>query len=121
MQEETVEPPTAAAHKIAAQEFRDRGISAVPMGPDKHPPIRWKPYQDRLPTDDEIDSWDWSLGVMAVTGVISGIVALDADSPEAIAYAEGQGIPEGTPRFRPGGGCSSSSGIRASASRRAPV
>jgi len=83
-----------------ASGYLTRGMSPVPMGPDKHPPIRWKEYQTRLPTEDEMIGWDWDLGVMIVTGAISGAVTLDADSAEAAAYVYSQGIPDDTPRFR---------------------
>ena len=35
-----------------------RGFSVVPVEPKtKHPCVRWKPYQDRLPTEEEVVAW----------------------------------------------------------------
>ena len=60
----------------------DSGFSLIPVGLDKRPRIStWKPYQERLPTREELTRW-WSEGPPAwavVTGRISGIVILDFD------------------------------------------
>lgn len=60
-----------------------RGWSVIPVGGDKRPRIRsWKPYQTRLPTEDEIQEWyrQWpDAGVAIVTGKVSGLVVLDVD------------------------------------------
>ena len=38
----------------------DSGFSLIPVGLDKRPRIStWKPYQERLPTREELASW-WS-------------------------------------------------------------
>src|ERR1035438_2855999 len=60
----------------------DAGFSLIPVGLDKRPRIStWKPYQARLPTQEELNRW-WSEGPPAwavVTGKISKIVVLDFD------------------------------------------
>lgn len=82
----------------AALEYRARGWSVVPAhtatvrgcsclndscdAVGKHPRIKWKPYQDRLPTDEEIRTWwrRWpDANVAILTGAISGIVVVDID------------------------------------------
>ena len=64
--------------------------------PDRHPgkraSIRWKMYQTKRPTELELDWWfdqfDQSLhNVAIVTGVASGVNALDVDSPSAREWA----------------------------------
>ena len=70
------------------QTLRDLGYSVVPsIG--KHPSVKWKPYQDRLPTDAEHRSWRYNLrpkpelyGI--VTGKLSGIIVVDCDSAAAM-------------------------------------
>jgi hypothetical protein len=55
----------------------------------KTPCIKWKEFQTRQPTDAEFDRWEssfpgcnWAL----ITGQDSGIVALDGDDPECVAF-----------------------------------
>ncbi|MFC1865790.1 bifunctional DNA primase/polymerase [Chloroflexota bacterium] len=68
------------------QALRNLGYSVVPSK-GKHPLVKWKPYQERLPTDAEHKSWRNNLkpelyGV--ITGKLSGVVVVDCDSPEAM-------------------------------------
>lgn len=68
-----------------ALEARRAGISVVPVLPDgrKHPGVRWRVYQQRLPTPREIARWfgGEERGLALVTGTISGgLEALDFDS-----------------------------------------
>jgi putative DNA primase/helicase len=58
------------------------GRSIIPCGPDKRPAIpSWKPYQDRLPTAQEVADWQkqapsaWAM----ITGKVSGVITLDFD------------------------------------------
>jgi len=69
--------------------------------------IKWKEYQDRLPSEEEVVQWfdqnpDANIGI--VTGKISGIVVFDLDSEHAVTYAEDEGgFPE-TPKVKTGKG-----------------
>jgi len=60
----------------------DSGFSLIPVGQDKRPRLStWKPYQNRLPTREELTRW-WNegpAGWAVVTGKVSGIVILDFD------------------------------------------
>lgn len=50
--------------------------------PGKHPRVKWKVYQDRLPTEDEVRTWwrRWPDSNIAIlTGAISGLVVVDID------------------------------------------
>ncbi len=75
---------TTAAHRLAT-EYRDAGISIVPMRLDgsKWPTLdSWKPYQSRIANDDELSKWfSHDLrGVGIVCGFISGgLEVLDFD------------------------------------------
>jgi hypothetical protein len=58
--------------------------------------LEWREYQSRRATPGEIAAWwdRWpnaNLGV--VTGCVSGLVVLDLDGPEAVAYAKRHGVP----------------------------
>jgi hypothetical protein len=83
------------------------GWSIIPLGRDKRPLIpEWSPYQKRRATKDEIEQWwtkwpDANIGI--VTGSISGIVVLDADSVEASEHIQKKEMPP-TPQVRSGKG-----------------
>ena len=83
----------------------ERGFSVIPLdhpsGTTQTDPTRigkvpvsnWKPFQTACPTDSNLRSWFGdgprrNIGI--VTGAISGIVAIDCDSPAAIAWAHRQ-------------------------------
>jgi hypothetical protein len=56
-------------------------------GDGKVPAIAWTEFQTRRPTDAELCAWfatEQNLAV--VTGAVSGVVVVDADSPEALRY-----------------------------------
>src|SRR5665213_1197206 len=60
----------------------EAGFSIIPVNSDKRPRLAtWKPFQERLPTRDELNLWRgenpaaWAV----VTGGVSGIVVLDFD------------------------------------------
>lgn len=86
-------------------EYLNRGFSVIPLkgayGKDsadaKRPLIPWAEFQQRRPTEKEIQDWirlypDCGVGI--VTGTISGIVVLDIDSEDALRWAEQQGLLE---------------------------
>ncbi len=80
--------PALVAMVTAALEYRQRGLSVIPVGADKHPLIEWSLYQTELPHPDELDAWwdRWpAANVAVVTGAISGLVVLDADGPDGLA------------------------------------
>lgn len=83
-------------HAIA---YAKLGWSVLPMQPDKKVPyIKWKPYQSKIATEDEIRQWfkqfpKARIGI--VTGAISNLVVLDFDSMEAIeAWRSQHDLPE---------------------------
>jgi hypothetical protein len=70
-------------------DYRLRGWATVPQLPGaKQPCIKWKPYQSRLPTVDELIEW-WTrwhnAGIAVVLGPVSGLLAIDVDGAEAHA------------------------------------
>jgi len=82
------------------------GFSVIPITLDsKKPAIEWKEYQQRKPTEEELKRWflenNYNIGI--VTGAISGIVVVDLDSKEAIAFAVKNKFPR-TPTVKTGRG-----------------
>lgn len=88
------EPCWKAADQLAAAlALWRRGLSVIPVPrPDnqrngKRPEIAWRAYQTRLPTEAEIRRWFAAPSNLAVvTGAISGVVVVDADSFEALRW-----------------------------------
>ena len=75
------------------------GLSVIPVPPPrpgaqpgypgdgKTPAIAWREYQTRLPSAAEISAWfTTDQNIAVITGEISGIVVIDADSPEAARW-----------------------------------
>jgi hypothetical protein len=111
----------------AALSYLDRGWAALalcPPGhqgvadwhratcqhPGKRPLGRWKGWQSRLPTLEELAA-QWELvpgaNVGVVTGRVSGLAGIDVDSPEGERLLQDAGGDEGTPgtlTFRTGRG-----------------
>lgn len=79
-----------------ALELLGRGWSVFPVSLDtKRPLIKWGDYQERLPTEEEIEEWwgkwpDARIGL--ITGAISGVVVVDCDNEAALAAARKAGL-----------------------------
>ena len=85
----------AIAHRLRAL-----GLSVIPVprprpgarshepGDGKVPAIPWKEFQTRLPTSNELRVWFSAepVNLAVVTGAISGVVVVDADSPDALRW-----------------------------------
>ena len=67
----------------AALDYLARGWAIVPIAAgDKYPLVRWQTFQERLPTENELDYWygRWpDAGIGIVTGKGSGLAVLDVD------------------------------------------
>jgi hypothetical protein len=73
------------------------GFSVIPVPHrQKKPTLKWKAYQERKPTSEELVEWfgngHGEQNIAIITGVVSGVVVVDADSPEAEAWVE-QNLP----------------------------
>jgi hypothetical protein len=91
----SADKPRRAQLSGHALNLRARGLSVIPVPrPDgcrfdgKIPAIAWRQYQNRLPTEDEIRSWfaGSPMNLAIVTGAVSGVVVVDADSPAALRW-----------------------------------
>jgi len=63
-----------------------KGKPIFPVAQNKKPLVEWKPYQERIPTSQEVKEWwgkwpDANIGM--ATGHLSGWVIIDCDSEEA--------------------------------------
>ena len=79
----------------AAQEYRERGLAVVPVA-GKRPLVAWAEFQDRLPTQQEIEKMfdtDNTTGIGIVTGQASQLAVVDVDDP-AVFAAGGQELPQ---------------------------
>ncbi len=68
----------------AAFEYRDlHGFSVIPVNiKTKKPVVKWGEFQDRKPTDEELNSWfsgERVVGLGIVTGPVSDLFVLDVD------------------------------------------
>jgi hypothetical protein len=74
----------------------EMGMSPIPVGlTNKVPCVEWKRFQNERASEEDIEEWlrtmsNFNVGV--VTGAISGIVVVDADTPEAIRFCEANGL-----------------------------
>lgn len=87
--------PHAVARRLSALGFSvipvpvpHPGVPEGQPGDGKVPILAWRDYQSRRPTLDEIDTWfgHGPMNVAVVTGTISGVVVIDADSPDALRW-----------------------------------
>lgn len=74
----------APDHLDAALACLARGWAVIPAEErGKRPVVRWQPYQERLPGEDEVRAWFTRrprANLAVVTGAVSGIVVLDVDT-----------------------------------------
>lgn len=66
-----------------AREYLSKGYSFFPCEEgEKRPKLRWKEYQERFPTEEEIERWfldDPASNIAVVTGRISNLIVVDID------------------------------------------
>ncbi len=72
-----------------ALDYLQRGWAVVPqLAGSKNPCVRWKPFQSRLPEEQELRRWfsKWpSAGLAVVLGPVSNLFVVDVDGDEANA------------------------------------
>jgi len=79
-----------------AKFYTSKGFSVIPLKPrSKQPLIRWKQFQNRRPTNIELEEWfaDGQNNIAIVTGKISGVTVVDLDSTDAISFADEHQFP----------------------------
>lgn len=82
--------------KDAALEYIEEGLSVIPIKPGtKKPCCEWQEFQERVPTEDEVETWFevWPHAQIAlVTGRVSGVAVVDLDTEDAVKWAK-QNLP----------------------------
>jgi hypothetical protein len=90
-----------------ARYYVAKGFSVIPLRPlGKEATIKWKEFQNRHPTDEELIEWfgnGSTNNIGIVTGRISNIAVLDYDSDKAVEYSSANNFPA-TPLVRTGKG-----------------
>ncbi len=75
-----------------ALNYLSQGIPPIPANPKtKAPLVKWTEYQTRLPTKEEVIAMFKQFPkcmISVVTGKVSNLVVIDADSPEAVQKIE---------------------------------
>lgn len=73
-----VDPPISSlCPKTWAAYYRSIGLHPIPvLRGTKRPAIEWKDYQERPPTTEEMENWNWLGGVGIVT---TGLICVDCD------------------------------------------
>jgi hypothetical protein len=81
--------------------YKERGLSIIPVS-GKVPLIKWKEYQERCASEEEINQWwkEWpEADIGMVTGRISNWFVLDVDGPEGEKSIQNYSFPV-TPRVK---------------------
>lgn len=81
--------------------YRQQGLSVFPVR-EKMPLVKWKEFQERCASEEEIKAWwaQWpEADIGCVTGKITSRLVLDIDGPEGRASVDGKVIPV-TPSVR---------------------
>lgn len=82
--------------------YLNKSISIIPVGKDKIPLINWKPYQERMATEQEARQW-WTqyptaqIGI--VTGKLSNLLVIDVEKGGDSSW-----LPQNTAIIQTGGG-----------------
>lgn len=77
-----------------ARDYVKKGISVIPVK-GKIPAIPWSIYRGILPSDEKLVEWfgeGSEYNIAIVTGKLSGIIVIDADTPEAVAMVIASGL-----------------------------
>jgi hypothetical protein len=84
-----VQIPESGSLLGVALAYREEGWCILPQLPGaKKPKVRWKPFQEQLPTVKELEYWfaRWpDAGLALILGPISNLLVIDVDGPEAHA------------------------------------
>lgn len=93
-QTQTHRQPLQIALDFAAQGFSVIPVKRAHEKADRKPLIKWGAYQTQRPTLDELRAWwqTWpTANPVIVTGALSGIITLDVDGPDGLAWLKAQG------------------------------
>lgn len=80
-----------------ALKYAQAGYSVIPVKQDKVPYVQWEPFQKEKANEEQIRQWwkKWpSANIGLVTGEISDLFVIDADTPKAVEDIQDH-LPEG--------------------------
>ncbi len=69
------------------QDYLRLGFPVFPVGPDKKPLVRWKEFQARFPTEQEVADWEKKFpdaGIGCPTGPFSKLFVIDVDGDKGL-------------------------------------
>src|SRR5687768_8151803 len=79
-------PPRTRPLFPFASEYHDRGFAVIPLHGKRPALLSWKEFQARKPSESELREWflrpERELNIGIVTGKVSDLVVVDADTPE---------------------------------------
>jgi len=108
--EQEAETNKADCWQVAQNHWGNHDLSFFPAGKNKKPLVKWKPFQKKRPTEEEIQGWRErfpNANVAMPTGKMNNLTVIDCDTPAATKLVESL-IPESVrvPKVRtPRGGC----------------
>ena len=83
------------------KKYRDFGFSVMPIKrKSKKAFIKWKEFQAKRPTKRQLKAWaeDYpDVNIAIITGKVSGVVVVDADSDRGMRLIKKIGLPKDTP------------------------
>ncbi len=104
MQDEKIDEPSVVSNLLkTALSYLQMGFSIIPVS-GKESMVKWKEFQTRLPTKEEVEKWFFELeptGIAIVCGKVSNVVILDIEASHG--DITNLNIPK-TPTVRSGGG-----------------
>lgn len=82
--------PSNSSLLQSAWRYLDQGLSLLPINlAAKKPYCDWKSLQNTPASHDTVEQWleKWpDAGIGIITGVLSGLLVVDADTPEAVRW-----------------------------------
>lgn len=73
--------------RVTYQDYLQLGFPVFPVGPDKKPLVRWKDFQARFPTEQEVAEWEKKFpnaGIGCPTGPFSKLFVIDVDGDKGL-------------------------------------
>jgi hypothetical protein len=74
--------------QTAAHDYLARGLTPIPIGAGKVPNVKWTEFQNRRPSDAEVDKWFADIPesrVGIITGRLSGVTVIDIDNSDGLS------------------------------------
>ncbi len=89
-----------------ALKYHSQGYAPIPVNKEKKPLIKWKEFQEKQPTKEQVEEWfnnPQCTGIALITGKIYGFFVLDVEK-EGLDNIKGYSIPQTVIAISGGGG-----------------